>query len=86
MSVEDEIAEAMSNEIAKEIDFEIIADILVASCGWHKVWKTPESTEQATSMAKWCTNHCENRSRYRGSVWLFERSEDAVLFSLTWGR
>jgi hypothetical protein len=84
-NIRDEIVEAMSSEIAKELDFEIIADILIASCGWHKIWKTAESTGHALGMAKWCNEQCENRSRYRGSTWIFERAEDAALFRLTWG-
>lgn len=83
--LDDDIADAMSKEIAEEIDFEIISDILVKSCGWIRVTKNPTSKEHAASMAKWCDEQCNNRARYRVTTWLFERAEDAALFRLTWG-
>lgn len=81
--LEDDIADVMSKEIAEEIDFEIIRELLVKSCGWTML--VAGADKNTNSMALWCVEQCENKFRHRGRTWLFERAEDAALFKLTWG-
>ena len=84
MNLEDEIAQEMSKQIAQEIDFDLLTDILIA-CGWTKVvlpnkWLPVSGLE----IHQWREKNLTGRWKAHGNVWLFEKSEDAVIFSLTW--
>lgn len=85
MNIEEEIAETLSNEIAKGIDFEILSTVLVDACGWTKIelpskWLPVSGIE----LHEWRTKNLTGNWKAHENVWLFEKSEDAVIFSLRW--
>lgn len=83
--LEDQFAEKLSNEIAKEIDFEVLKGVLTTSCGWHEVQlETLGSNKRAIDIGLWAHTECTGNWKHLGRTWLFERAEDAILFKLTW--
>ena len=85
MNLEDEIVKTLSKEIAKGIDFEILTTILVDSCGWTKV-ELPNKFLSASGIElhEWRKKNLTGNWKAHENVWLFEKSEDAVIFSLRW--
>ncbi len=84
MNLEDEIAKTMSEEISKEIDFEILSGMLV-SLGWKKVTLTRFfSRKHAINILMWCEEHIKHPFEHHGSSFVFENEGDAVNFTLKW--
>jgi hypothetical protein len=80
----EELAGAMSQAIADEIDWGILCD-LMTQVGWHKVEaSTQYSTDDYAVVKKWLNEYVKGHYKCRFNTWLFERSEDAVWFSLRW--
>lgn len=85
--LEDEMMKRMSKEISDRVDFEIMSDLLVKSCGWHKVVRTPfVSNKEAVDIKYWIEENCKGYVHSRGYTWIFESEKDALLFSLKWGK
>jgi hypothetical protein len=84
MNLEDEIANKLSNEIAQQIDFELLTDILIA-CGWHSV-KLPSllNRKRSIDIIEWCEEHAHKKYRHMGRIFVFEDQGDAVNFTLRW--
>jgi hypothetical protein len=76
----EELASAMSQAIAEEIDWEIMCDLL-SQAGWQKV-KAP--TDGNPLVTDWVQENVKGRYKNRFDIWIFERSEDAVWFTLRW--
>lgn len=83
MNLEEEIMEHMSQRMADEIDFGIIADMLI-SCGWHKIVLTPMTDEHGREIDDWVATKVIGKHKTMGLVWLFEKQGDAVNFTLKW--
>jgi hypothetical protein len=84
VELEGELAAAMSQAITEEIDWEIMCD-LMTQVGWHKVKASTQYSMDDYAMVKeWLTEHLTGHYKCRFNIWLFECSEDAVLFSLRW--
>ncbi len=83
MNLEDEIAEDLSKQIAQEIDFELMIDILIA-CGWHKVVLRPMTHERSREIDQWINTQVKYKHKTRGLVWMFENQGEAVNFTLRW--
>ena len=77
----EELADAISQAIAEEIDWEILVD-LMTQAGWHKVKAEPPKDYAAVK--EWLRLHVKGHYKCRYSTWIFERSEDAVWFALRW--
>lgn len=75
--------EQASKELAKDIDFQIIADHL-GDNGWFKVKLEFDSREQSVDVALWVEKNCQGRHMNRGGTFVFEESKDALLFELKW--
>jgi hypothetical protein len=75
-----ELADAMSQAIAEEIDWQILTD-LMTQVGWHKV-EVP--TDGNPLVTEWVQENIKGHYKFRFDIWIFERSEDAVWFSLRW--
>jgi hypothetical protein len=75
-----ELADAMSNAMAEEIDWQILVD-LMTQVGWHKV-EAP--TDGNLLVTDWVQENIKGRYKNRFDTWIFERSEDAVWFTLRW--
>lgn len=85
MNLEDEIAEELSNQIRKEIDFEVLVDVLVNACGWHRVdMERFEDNRQAVDITTWCHDNAQGNWKRNGCKFVFEDSKDAVMFTLKW--
>jgi hypothetical protein len=81
---EEEIGELLSNFLREEIDREIIREIEInhlVSCGWTKVSLDHPFPSDVDA---WVRDNVQGGSRRYHSTWLFESSEDAVLFKLRW--
>ncbi len=84
MNLEDEIAKTMSEEIAKEIDFEVLSGMLV-SLGWKKVILTRFfSRKHAINILMWCEENIKHPFEHHGSTFVFQDQSDAVNFTLKW--
>ena len=84
VNIEEEIANRLSNEISREIDKEILWGML-QGIGWIRVTLPSfRSNEHAVDISYWIDENCKGRVERSGSDFLFERSEDAVIFTLRW--
>jgi hypothetical protein len=84
MTVEEEIAAKLSNEIARHIDFEILLDVLIA-CGWTKVdLKISLNRKRSIDILEWCEENTQGKYKRHDSIFIFEQQGDAVNFILRW--
>ena len=78
------IAEA-GRKIAEEIDFGVMAMLLVDSCGWTKVeFDTLGSNKHAIDINDWLHAECKKHWKHHGRTFVFESRAEAALFKLTW--
>jgi hypothetical protein len=84
MSLEEEIANKLSNEISQHIDFELMINILT-TCGWQVV-ELPSlvDREHSIDIVEWCEDNTHKKYKYLGRTFVFEDLGDAVNFSLKW--
>lgn len=82
-SVEDEIADAMAKEIAKEIDDGIIATILIET-GWTAVQFHYKDNYHANDVGFWLLENCKGKWKRLGSDLIFEDVKEAEWFILRW--
>jgi len=84
MALEDEIAEQMAREIQKEIDWGVMADLLVES-GWTKV-KLPNKflPVSGIELHQWREKNLTGKWKAHEDIWLFEKEKDATIFILRW--
>ncbi len=84
MNLEEEIANNLSNEISKEIDFGVLSSMLV-ELGWRKVTLTRFfSRKHSIDILMWCEEHIKHPFEHHGSTFVFQNEGDAVNFSLRW--
>jgi hypothetical protein len=84
MTVEEEIAAKLSNEIARHIDFEILLDVLIA-CGWTKVdLKFSLNRKRSIDILEWCEENTQGKYKRQDGTFIFEDQGDAVNFTLRW--
>jgi hypothetical protein len=73
------------HRLAKDIDFEVLASMLVSSCGWTTVeLPSLRSNDNAIDIADWLNLECKAHWRHRGRTFVFESKDEAALFKLTW--
>ena len=84
MNLQDEILRQQSQRLADSVDFEILADALMRSCGWCKITLEPMVMEKSTAIDRWIKTHCQGHHLAQGLTWLFENSQDAIIFKLKW--
>ena len=74
----------MSQDLANEIDFSILSDILLEN-GWTPVEFIPFTySKQAKDIADWAEQHCMGKWRHHGVKFVFERAADATAAILKW--
>ena len=84
IELEEEIAAAIADEIAEQIDWEVMADLLVG-IGWTKVIRSPWfDNEDVTDINDWIETVRTGNVSSLGDTWLFEKEQDAIMFSLRW--
>jgi hypothetical protein len=85
MSMQDEILDELGEKMHSAIDFEILTDILVNACGWHRVELDRfRDNRQAVDIANWCHDTVKNKWKRSGCHFVFEDQGDAVNFTLRW--
>jgi hypothetical protein len=83
MNLQEEMTAAAGNQIAAEIDFTILADMLV-QIGWRRIILKPMTMETSQEIDAWCGQHVQGSFENMGLVWLFEQEQDANWFALRW--
>jgi hypothetical protein len=85
MTLEEEIANKMGNQIAREIDREMLWSML-EDIGWHRVM-LPRFVDNhhAIDIGYWLEENCKKAFERNGRDFLFEDSKDANWFMLRWG-
>jgi hypothetical protein len=83
-NLEDEILNNAGNEMAREIDREVLWSMLVG-IGWIRV-VVPAKTAMvnATLIKEWLEINCANPYEKHRSDFIFEDQKDAVNFILRW--
>ena len=85
MSMQDEILEELDSQMHSAIDFEILTDVLVKSCGWHRVsLERFRDNRHAVNITTWCQDNVKNQWKRNGCHFIFENTGDAVVFTLKW--
>ncbi len=85
MNLEEEITNELSQQMCSAIDFQILGDMLVKACGWHKV-EIINRTDLTTmsDISEWVKTYCKGKHMKRDRTYVFENQSDAVLFTLKW--
>lgn len=83
VNLEEEIATALSQSIAEEIDFSILSTVLL-DIGWTKVVLKPMTGETSQEIDQWVAENKTGHCQTLGLVWLFEHPKDAMWFKLRW--
>jgi hypothetical protein len=79
-----DILDKLTDDLAKEIDFNVLAESLV-SCGWSTVDLPPfDSRYKVTDIVDWAYHHCQGEFENFGVRFIFEDKKDATLFALKW--
>jgi len=81
MKLQEEILDKLADDMSKEIDYEVLADVLK----WTKVELPPfDSRFNAVDIANWCTDNCTGKFINFGVKFAFEKNKDAEWFILRW--
>ena len=82
--ISDELLERMSAEVAEEINWDIISDMLIEQ-GWVRVVLLGSIPPyKKNDILDWLHVTCLTKFRQRGSEFLFKEEKDAVMFTLRW--
>jgi hypothetical protein len=83
-SIEQEIADKMGNDMAREIDREVLWGML-KGIGWTRVMiNRLQDNKHAVDITHWLALNCQGAYERRGRDFIFEDSKDATLFILRW--
>jgi len=81
----DDMIDRAGKQMAEEIDFGVLSNLLVEHSGWSKVvLDTVGSNERAVDMNEWLHVECKKQWKHLGRTFVFESRDDAALFKLTW--
>jgi hypothetical protein len=84
MGLTEDILDDISNSIAKEMDWHIIADVLVSS-GWTNIQiKRFRNNEEAVDINLWLEQNCTGEWKNLATRYIFKQKQDAEWFSLRW--
>ena len=83
MTLEDEIAESIAKDIAKEIDDGIMVDLL-KDIGWTSVEFSYKDNYHAVDVTHWLMENCPGKWRRLSSFYVFEDIKEAEWFILRW--
>jgi hypothetical protein len=84
MNIEEEIANRMSTEMAREIDRQVLWSML-NEIGWTRVLldRTTDN-DHAIDITFWLAVNCKQAFERSGRDFIFESKVDAVNFTLRW--
>ena len=84
-NIEQEIIDELGTQMQSEIDFQILADMLVQACDWRKVELIRFSNNKhAVDIKLWLKENAKGHWESRGSTFIFEDTGDAINFTLKW--
>jgi hypothetical protein len=84
MGLKEDILDDISNSIAKDMDWHIIADVLVSS-GWTSIQiKRFRNNEEAVDINLWLEQNCTGEWKNLATRYIFKQKQDAEWFSLRW--
>jgi len=85
MNIEDDIADKLGNDLAREVDREILWGML-QGLGWNRVM-IPRfiDNHHAIDITYWLEANCKKAYERSGRDFLFEDVKDANWFKLRWG-
>ena len=96
MTLEQDILDNMAKEMAREIDKELLDDIMISVLkdqGWTATTMNPafeppitrvSETEWYSETAEWIHLNVTGDYKLLKGQWYFERRDDAVMFTLRW--
>jgi hypothetical protein len=83
-TLEEEIANKMGNEIAREIDREVLWGML-KDVGWHRVMiDRLTDNNHAIDITHWLEENVKNPYERNGRDFIFAAERDATMFILRW--
>ena len=84
MKVEEELLDNIGKQMAKEMDFHIIADLLV-DIGWTSVeLKRFQNNAKVVDINLWIEANCTGEWKNISTRYVFEKQQDAEWFILRW--
>lgn len=84
MGLEQDILDDMAKQMAKDMDFHIIADLL-SDIGWTSVKLNRFSNrEEAVDITEWLVANCAGEWKNLSTRYIFEKKQDAEWFILRW--
>lgn len=84
MTIEDDMIARIAKTMSEEIDWKIIADMLVES-GWVMVnLDRFINNNQAVDIETWIGDNCKGKFKKRTTTFVFEKKDDAAWFKLRW--
>lgn len=84
-NLKEQILEELGTQMQSSMDFEILSDVLVNACGWHKVdLERFQNNKQAVDITTWCHDNIKNEWKRNSCHFIFEDIGDAVMFTLRW--
>lgn len=83
MTIEEEIIAKAAEEMATEIDWEILADIYLGD-GWHEVNVQDYTEKYRAGMADWIFANIKGCKTGLRGRWLFKNGKDATWFRMMW--
>lgn len=97
MSLEDDIAQSLAEKMAKEIDKELLDDMMIAILkdeGWIETKVNPAFTDMGmlsgryeqwySQTAEWIHLNATDDYKLLKGQWLFKNKDDAIMFILRW--
>ena len=84
INIEDQLADILAKEIAAEIDFGIMSELMGAQ-GWHKIkLERFLNREHSVDIRCWVEQNVKGKFLNNGSLYIFEEKGDAINFALKW--
>lgn len=83
MNIEQDIINRAGKQMADEIDFGILTEML-CGIGWRKIILRPMTWEDGAEIDLWVDQHVKGHFETMGLVWVFENEDDANWFALRW--
>lgn len=80
--VEDEVYQLLANEIQKEIDSEIMLNIMR---DMTPQWVEVKLDRKLSADKDWCRDNITGDYQCIGDYWFFKNPEDATFFLMVWG-
>lgn len=85
MNLQDRILEELNQQMCSAVDFEILTNVLVKMCDWHRIdLGRFKNNEHAVNITTWCQENIKGNWKRNGCHFIFEKSNDALMFTLKW--